>query len=103
MGPKRKNNENGSSRIVVLEEPVGAVKWVRVTSTTDTSNDRVCFCINLHSGAPSDVPILSASILDRKRLFLKITHHEVTKDQDMQFFSEKRIIETVSAGRTCVF
>jgi hypothetical protein len=62
MGPKRKNNENGSSRIVVvLEEPVGAVKW-GVTSTTDTSIDRVCFCINLNSGAPSDVPILSASI-----------------------------------------
>ena len=90
---KRKAAE---ATIIELEEAIGPVKWLRVTSTRDASNKRQNFTINLYSGSRDDSPITPAHISDRNQLNLAIKDSQFSESKlDAREFAKQCLIARV--------
>ncbi len=92
---------SSSELCLELDDAIGPVSWLRVTSTNDAKNKRRNYCINLHSGSSTDEPPTRVEILGRTQISLSISDSEISKwGSDEPSFLKERIFATVrkSAG-----
>ena len=79
-----------------LDDAIGPVSWLRVTSANDRKNKRRIYCINLHSGSSTDENPTRVEIFGRTQISLSISDSEISKwGLDEPLFLKVRILATV--------